>query len=261
MVMSDSLHVGQDGSSTEEGSCSDSAGGHGCSVFRGAAASLRVTSGVVAGCTSVLGEAFSNGVGGLGQARVARSRGRNVGGVWCFATRRSAGVYVRRGVIGLGTIGRGVVTRGKDTVENVQDTVREQDVGSDDTSAVDEDFALNDGDGDVVATESGDRAVGQRAAVRDGAVDHVVLQDLGGFFSSEVGQSRRNVLESSVDGSKDGEVRRRVDSFSQVRCIDGTEERAKSSLLSNSADIRRYSKKAVNYMNDSTIKGNVLGSV
>lgn len=49
--------------------------------------------------------------------------------------------------------------------------VRDQDVRGDDTGAVDEDLAVDDGDGDVVTTESGYRAVRQRAAVSDSAVD------------------------------------------------------------------------------------------
>lgn len=49
--------------------------------------------------------------------------------------------------------------------------VRDQDVRGDDTGAVDEDLAVDDGDGDVVATESGDGAVRQRAAVSDSPIN------------------------------------------------------------------------------------------
>ena len=99
-------------------------------------------------------------------------------------------------------------------------------VGDDDAGAVDEDFAVDDGDGDVAAAESGDGAVGQRAAVGNGAVDDVVLQDGGSLLSSQVAEGRADILERSVVGGEDGQVRGGVDGFGEVCGVDCTEESA-----------------------------------
>ena len=168
------LHVGKDGSTSEQSGSANGTSGHGSSVLGRIAASLGVTGGVVANLTAVLGVATSDGDGGGHQSIVAGSGRGDARSEGHIAAGRGAGVRVRGLIIGLGTIGglRGVGRQ--DGVEDVQNTIGQQDVGGDDAGTVHEDFAVNDGDGHVVATESGDGAVGQRAAVGDGAIDDVV---------------------------------------------------------------------------------------
>lgn len=140
----------------------------------------------------------------------------------------------------------------------MQDTVREEDVGCDDAGAVHEDFAVDDGDGHVAAAESGDGAVGQRAAVGDCAVDDVILQDRGSLLGSEVAQSRADVLEGSVVGCEDGQVGCGVDGFCQVGGVDCSEESTETGFLSSDTDIGRNSEDAVDDMDDTAVETNVL---
>ena len=140
----------------------------------------------------------------------------------------------------------------------MEDTVGEQDVCGDDASAVHEDFAVDDGDGDVAATESGDGAVGQRAAVCYGAVDDVVLEDFGSLLGSEVAQGRADILERSVVGGEDGQIWGGVDGLGQVRCVNGTQECTQASFLGNDADVRWESEEAVDDMDHTSVKCDVL---
>lgn len=140
----------------------------------------------------------------------------------------------------------------------MEDTVGEQDVGGDDAGAVYKDFTVDNGDGDVVAAESGDCAVGKRAAVGDGAVDDVVLQDRGGFFGGQVGEGGANVLEGGVVWCEDGQIGGGCDGFGEAGCVDGTEEGAETGFLSDGADVRREGEQTIDNVDHSTIKGNVL---
>ena len=140
----------------------------------------------------------------------------------------------------------------------MQDTIGQQDIGGDDAGAVDEDFAVDDGDGHVVAAKGGDGAVGQRAAVSDCAIDDVVLQNCGSLFGGEVGEDRADVLESGVVRSENGQVGSGVDGFSEVGCVDSTEEGAEPGFLSNSADVRRDGEETVDNVDNSAVEGNVL---
>jgi hypothetical protein len=170
-----SLHVGPDGSTAKQRSSTNSTSGHSSGILRRATASLRVASGVLAHSSGVRGVVGSNSNDLSCQSSVGRSRRRDAGSVRHVAAGRGAGVSVGGLVVGLGAVGGLGGVGGQDGVEDVQDAVGEQDVCGDDAGAVDEDFAVDDGDGDVVAAEGGDCAVGQRAAVGDGAVDHMIL--------------------------------------------------------------------------------------
>ena len=143
----------------------------------------------------------------------------------------------------------------------MQDTVCEQDVSCDDAGAVHEYFAVDDGDGHIAAAESGDCAVGQRAAVGNGSVDDVVLKDGSSLLGGEVAQSRADVLECSVVGCKDRQVGCSVDGFCQVGGVDCTEEGTETSFLSGDTDIGRDGEKAVDDVDDTAVESDVLLSV
>lgn len=251
--------MGQDSSTTKQCSGTNSTSGHRSGTFRLAAGGgLRVAGGVLAQGTGVRGVVGSDGVCFAGENGVGRRRRWDAGSVGHLATGRSARVSVGGLVVGLGAVGRLGGVGGEDGVKDVQDTVGEEDVGGDDAGAVHEDFTVDDGDGDVVAAEGRDGAVGQRAAVGDCAVDDVVLQDRGGFFGGEVGEGGADVLEGGVVGGEDGEVRGGGDSFGKAGCVDCTEEGAETGFLSDGADVRREGEEAVNNVDDSTVEGNVL---
>ena len=111
------------------------------------------------------------------------------------------------------------------------------------------------------ALDGGDGAVGQRAAVCDGAVDDVVLQDGGSLLSSEVAQGRANVLKRSVVGGEDGQVGGRVDGLGEVGGVNCTQERTQASFLSDHADVRGNGEEAIDDMDHTTVECNVLQSI
>ena len=253
------LHVRKNGCTTEQSSSTNSTSLDGSGESRRAAArSLRVAGRVVTNRTGVLREAGSDGVVSGGQSLVGGSGRGDVGSVGNVAAGRSAGESDEGLVVGLGAVGGGVVVGREDAVENVQDAVGDQDVCYDDTGAVHEDFAVDDGDGHVAAAESGDGAVGQRAAVCHGAVDDVVLQNGSGLLCSQVAQGRADVFERSVVGGEDGQIGCRVDSFSEVCGVDCTKESTQAGFLGNDADVRWDSEEAVNDMDYTTVECNVL---
>lgn len=143
----------------------------------------------------------------------------------------------------------------------MQDTVGDQDVSGDDAGAVHEDFAVDDGDGDVAAAEGGDGAIGQRAAVGDGAVNDVVLQDGSSLLGSEVAQGRADVLKRSVVGSEDGQVGCGVDSFGEVGGVDSTQESTQTSFLGDHADVRGNGEEAIDDMDHTTVECDVLEQI
>lgn len=143
----------------------------------------------------------------------------------------------------------------------MQDTVCDEDVGGDDAGAVHEDLAVDDGDGHVAATEGGDSAVGQRAAVCNGSVDDVVLQDGSSLLSSEVAQSGADVLEGCIVGCEDGQVGCGVDGFGQVGGVDCTEEGAEASFLSSDTDVGRDGEQTVDDVDDTAVESDVLLSI
>jgi hypothetical protein len=172
-----SSHVRKNNSSTEQSHSTNSTGLHGRAIRGCSAASFRVTSRVSTKSTSVLREARIYSRVSASQRRIGGSRRGHVGSERDFATGRCARVRVDGLIVRLGAVGDAVAGGREDAVEHVQHAVGEQDIGGDDAGAVHEHFAVDDGYDDVAAAESGDGAVGQRAAVGDGAVDDVVLQD------------------------------------------------------------------------------------
>lgn len=262
LVGSTLLHVRKNGCTTEQSSGTNGTSLDGSGESRRAAAGgLGVAGGVVTNGTGVRGEARGDGVVSGGQSLVGGSGRGDVGSVGDVAAGRSAGESDVGLVVGLGTVGGGVVAGREDAVENVQDSVGDEDVCGNDAGTVHEDLAVDDGDGDVTTTESRDGGVGQRAAVCHGAVDDVVLQDRGSFLGSEVAQGRADVLERSVVGGEDGQVWCRVDGLGEVCGVDCTKESTQTSFLSDDADVRRDSKEAVDDMDHTAVECNVLSII
>lgn len=102
-------------------------------------------------------------------------------------------------------------------IDNVNDTVGDQDVGSDNAGAVDENAAIVDGDGQILAVGCLENSsVAETRAVAKSSSDDVVGQDISGLFGGQVSETGANSLESCVGRSEDGDVGSVVDCVSQV---------------------------------------------
>jgi hypothetical protein len=110
----------------------------------------------------------------------------------------------------------------------VENTVGNQDIGSNNTSVVDKDTSVVDGDGQVGAVHRFE----QSSVLQSGAVtrrvtnDSMVGEDASDLVSCEVGKTTGNGLESSVVWGKEGNVGRDWLEVGRVEC---TAERSQSS--------------------------------
>ncbi len=119
----------------------------------------------------------------------------------------------------------------------MHDTAGHEDVRVHDPGAVDEDGAVLDGDCEIGATKRLDGGVGQTAAVGDGAVDDVVLEDGGGLRRGDVAQSGGDVLEGVVGRREDGDVGRPVERGREVRGVDGPEQGGQVGVLCHGGEV------------------------
>ena len=93
-------------------------------------------------------------------------------------------------------------------INDVDHTVRNEDIRLNDFCAVDKDIHPINRDGKIVAIQSLEHGpVHERGAVAYGTgVDDVVLEDARDLLGGQVGQCGSNVLERGVVGRKDGQV-------------------------------------------------------
>lgn len=85
--------------------------------------------------------------------------------------------------------------------------VGDENVGNDDLGRVDEDTFVVDGNLYRASLESGNRlAVAQSAAVADGAIDDVVLQNGSELLGGKSGDQVRNAGEGTVLRGEDGDI-------------------------------------------------------
>ena len=98
----------------------------------------------------------------------------------------------------------------------MQNTARDENIGVNDSSSVDKDCTILDRNVETAATKGLDRAITERAAVRDGAVDHVILENACQLAYAKAASCTANSLESGVGWRKDGNVRSGVKSGEKV---------------------------------------------
>lgn len=143
-------------------------------------------------------------------------------------------------------------------VNNVRNTVGDENVASDNAGVVDEDASLVDGDGQVGAVSSTENgSVGKTRAVADSAVDYVVGQDVGDVGGGKVSKTTTDGLESGVRGREDGDIRGVVDNIDKAS---GVERPAKGDQVGSGKSVGSIlwqSKEVVNDMNDTTGEVNV----
>ena len=193
-----------DGSSTKKGAHADGTGHHRGSGTRTAGG--RGTRGSSAGSLVV-----DRG----GRSRLARGEGKlgDRGG----AGEGTLAIFVAR-------VSNGSIAGVEDLVDNVDNTVRDQDVSNCDASTVHKDATLlANGNGKVGAIESSeDSSIRDSGGVANSAVDNVVGEDASNVLGGSVGESRANVRESLSRRSEDSDIWGSVDSFKQVGRVEST---------------------------------------
>jgi hypothetical protein len=94
----------------------------------------------------------------------------------------------------------------EDTINNVDNTVGDENIRNDDLGLVDKDSAVVDSDVELCAIGSGQSTVLEVAAVANSAVDDVVRKNVGEVTLAGIGENRTNLGKSAVVGNKDSDV-------------------------------------------------------
>lgn len=179
-------------------------------------------------------------------------------GVWDIRNRRCAlecWLSLFRGRVGNGRV-RGV----EDLVDDVDNTVGNENVGSDDTSVVHEDTALTDSNGKLLSVGSRESSTvleGRRVA-NTALSDDVVGKDAASVLSAEVAESRADVLESLVVGCEDGDVRCVVNGVEQLGRVDGSTEGNKVCSRKGIGSVLREGQNTVDDVDHTTSEVHVL---
>lgn len=112
-------------------------------------------------------------------------------------------------------------------VDDVHDTVGDQDIRHDDLGGVDEHGAVDHGDGQTLAVHGFERgAVLQGGRVADGSVDDVVLEDAGDLLGGHVRQGGADGLEGGVVRGENGHVLGGVERLHQLGVRERSGERS-----------------------------------
>ena len=106
-------------------------------------------------------------------------------------------------------------------VNNVSNTVGNQDVSSDNLGAVDKNVSVLDPDVQVGALEGGDGAIGNVGAVDNLAGDHVVSEDAAQLLGGQAGDEVADGGKGIVGGDEDGEVGSGVEDILDSGLADG----------------------------------------
>lgn len=107
----------------------------------------------------------------------------------------------------------------------MHDTASDQNVGSNNPRAIDEESAVSTSvDGDISAIHGlMASTIGQVSAVQwCGTIDNMVCQDRLQVSNGRIGESRANALESSVIWREDGNVLEAVDGVEKACSIQGS---------------------------------------
>ena len=178
-----------------------------------------------AGCGLARSEGYVRGSGGdTGEGlRSARRRG-------------SLGSIVGDGVVGV-----------EHSVNDVDDTAAEQDVGVDDLGAVDIVAAVDVLNSQVATNEGGNSCLarGDISAVEDAVVHHVVAQDGDELSDRGIGECITNGLESIVVRSKNSDVVQAAEGGCQVEFLSRTSKRSQVGVCQGRSEVSGDGKGAV----------------
>lgn len=196
------LHVGQESRTTEQRCSTNSSSLHSSNTLARTRAQFGAR-----GCTTCRLDSgiarYDVGDGG-DQIHDGGRRRRHTGRKWDLRARASAGVG--DGGTGRRAIGSRSVIGVEHRVDDVDDPVADEDVGVYHLRRIDEYVAIRHSDGDVAAAQRADGGISEGAAVRDGAIDDVVLENVSCRCCAQVRQRRGNVLEGCVARREDCNV-------------------------------------------------------
>jgi hypothetical protein len=145
-------------------------------------------------------------------------------------------------------------------IDNVDNTVGNENIGGDDTRAVDEDTATVNGDGQVLAVQSLEHSsVGQTRAVT-GSRSHnrMVGENISDLLRSKAGKTAADGLECGVIWRKYGDVGGGVNGVQEVGGVEGTTERAQTSSGESVGSAQRQSKNGVDDVDNTTSEVHIL---
>lgn len=193
----------------------------------------------------------TSGGGGSWWGRVGRKRSAggssDTAGEWRLRNLGSTGERTNTG--GGGLVGSSSVVGVEDLVNDVDNAVVGQDVGSDNLCVVDIDGTVADVDGKLGTIDSSELlVVGEASGVSNGTLDNVVGEDGSESSIVEATKGGANCLEGRVGRSKNGHISETVDGVDQVGFGKGTSEGRETSLNGSVGDVGRKGQDRVNDM-------------
>lgn len=140
------------------------------------------------------------------------------------------------------------------SVNNVDNTTAEQNIGVDDLGAVDVVAAVDVLNGQVLANEGGHSSSSVRniGAVEDAVVYNVVAQDRDELSGRSVGESITNGLESTVVRSKDSDIVEAAEGGCQVEFLSCASKGSQVRVCEGRSEVTRDGKSAVNNVDNTS---------
>ena len=145
-------------------------------------------------------------------------------------------------------------------INDVKNTVGDEDIRNDDLGLVDIDSSIVDGNVKILAIGSSEGTVLKIAAVTKSVVDNVVLENILEISLAGVGKDGANVGKGSVAGNKDGNVPLTGEVGQKLRFCEGASSGGKVGSDGSIGDVLGDGKNAVDDVNDTAGEVKVLKS-
>lgn len=170
-----------------------------------------------------------------------------------------AGAGEGRGLgLGCGVCRRGGVLGVKNTVNDVEDTVGDEDIRNDNLGLIDKDITIMNNNVNILSLRSSKSTVLQRAAVSNSTVDNMVLENALKIITAKITDDRTNIGKCSVVRCKDGNVLLLDDILSNVSLGKGTDDGGEVGGDGSVGEVLGDGKDLVDDVNGTTGKVEVL---
>jgi hypothetical protein len=146
-------------------------------------------------------------------------------------------------------------------IDNVDDTVGDENIRDDDLGLVDVDSAVVNGNVKLLAIGSSESTVLESAAVAKSVVYDVVREDISEITLAGVGEDGTDVGKGTVVGNKDGDVPLTAEVGQNLGFCEGTSSGGKVGGDGSIGDVLGDAENAVDDVNDTTGEVEVLKSV
>jgi hypothetical protein len=148
-------------------------------------------------------------------------------------------------------------------IDDMDNTVGNENIGSNDARAVNEDTATVDGDSQVLAVQSLEHGAILQARAVAGlhSNDRMIGENVLDLVGSEASESATDSLERGVVWRENGDVRGGVNGAEEGGCVKGTTERAQTSSGESVGSHQGQSKDRVDDVNDTSGEIYILRSV